>query len=118
MHKLNIDLETYSSIPIAKAGAYRYVDSDDFEILLFAYSLDNGPVVVVDLASGDTLPDWLVPALHDPDYIKFAYNAAFEFACLSKVYGPMKPEQWRDTMLHGLYAGYTLNRTVPRKKRR
>ena len=107
MHKLNIDLETYCSTPIAKAGAYRYVDSDDFEILLFAYSLDGGPVVVVDLASGDALPDWLVPALHDPEYIKYAYNAAFEFACLSKVYGPMIPEQWRDTMLHGLYAGYT-----------
>lgn len=107
MHKLSIDLETFSSVPIAKAGAYRYVDSDDFEILLFAYSLDNGPVVVIDVASGETVPEWLTSALHDPDYIKTAYNAAFEIACLSKVYGPMVPEQWRDTMLHGLYAGYT-----------
>lgn len=107
MHKLSIDLETYSSVPIGKGGAFRYVDSDDFEILLFAYSLDNGPVQVIDVVSGETVPEWLVNALHDPEYIKYAYNAAFEWACLSKVYGAMIPEQWRDTMLHGLYAGYT-----------
>lgn len=107
MHKLSIDLETYSSIPIKTAGAFRYVDSDDFEILLFAYSLDNGPVTVIDVASGEIVPEWLVKALHDPGCLKYAYNAAFEWACLSKVYGPMIPEQWRDTMLHGLYAGYT-----------
>lgn len=106
-HKLSIDLETYSSVPIAKAGAFRYIDSPDFEILLFAFSLDNGPVQVIDVASGENVPEWLVKALHDPEYIKYAYNAAFEWGCLSKVYGPMIPEQWRDTMLHGLYAGYT-----------
>lgn len=107
MHHLNIDLETFSSIPIDKAGAFRYIDSDDFEILLFGYSLDGGPVQVVDLASGEALPAWIVPALHDPEYIKHAYNAAFEWGCLSKIYGTMDPAQWRDTMLHGLYAGYT-----------
>ncbi|MBR2797239.1 MAG: hypothetical protein IKE17_05775 [Clostridia bacterium] len=107
MHKLSIDLETYSSAPIGKTGAFRYIDSPDFEILLFAYSLDNGPVTVIDVASGEAVPEWLVAALHDPEYIKRAYNAAFEWGCLSKVYGPMEPSQWRDTMLHGLYAGYT-----------
>ena len=107
MHKLSIDLETFSDIDIKKAGAFRYVDSPNFEILLFAYSLDNGPVTVIDVASGETVPDWLISALHDPQYIKTAYNAAFEWGCLSKVYGPMEPSQWRDTMLHGLYAGYT-----------
>lgn len=107
MHKLNIDLETYSSAPIGKTGAFRYIDSPDFEILLFAYSLDDSPVVVIDVASGESVPEWLVKALHDPEYIKYAYNAAFEWGCLSKVYGPMEPSQWRDTMLHGLYAGYT-----------
>lgn len=106
-HKLSIDLETYSSVPIGKAGAFRYIDSDDFEILLFAYSLDSGPVQVIDVASGESVPEWLVAALHSPEYIKYAYNAAFEWGCLSKVYGPMEPSQWRDTMLHGLYAGYT-----------
>ena len=107
MHRLNIDLETFSSAPIPKTGAYRYVDSPDFEILLFAYSLDGGPVDVIDVASGENVPEWLERALHSPEYIKYAYNAPFEFACLSKVYGPMEPSQWRDTMLHGLYAGYT-----------
>ncbi len=107
MHKLNIDLETYSSAPIGKTGAFRYIDSPDFEILLFAYSLDDSSVVVIDVASGESVPEWLVKAFHDPEYIKYAYNAAFEWGCLSKVYGPMEPSQWRDTMLHGLYAGYT-----------
>ena len=107
VHKLSIDLETFSSAPIAKTGAFRYIDSPDFEILLFAYSLDNGPVQVIDMASGEEVPTWLIDALHDADYVKYAYNAAFEWGCLSKVYGEMIPEQWRDTMLHGLYAGYT-----------
>ena len=106
-HRLSLDLETFSSVPIGKAGAFRYIDSPDFEILLFAYSLDNGPVTVIDMACGEIVPEWLVKALHDPEYIKTAYNAAFEWGCLSKVYGPMDPSQWRDTMLHGLYAGYT-----------
>lgn len=107
MHRLSIDLETYSSVPINKAGAFRYVDSDDFEILLFAYSLDNGPVQCIDVACGEEVPAWLVEALHSDEYIKSAYNAAFEWGCLSKVYGQMIPSQWRDTMLHGLYCGYT-----------
>ena len=107
MHKLSIDLETFSSAPIGKTGAYRYIDSPDFEILLFAYALDNGPVTVIDVANGEAVPEWLVEALHSPEYIKTAYNAPFEIGCLSKVYGPMEPSQWRDTMLHGLYAGYT-----------
>lgn len=106
-HHLSIDLETYSSIPIAKAGAFRYIASADFEILLFAYSLDGAPVEVVDVANGERVPDWLVMALHDPCCIKHAYNAPFEWACLSKVYGQMIPSQWRCTMFHGLYAGYT-----------
>lgn len=108
IHHLSIDLETYSSVPIAKAGAYKYVQSPDFEILLFAYSVDNGPVEIVDLAQGEVLPDWLYEAVKSPDFIKHAYNAAFEWYCLSKFYGFLLPvDQWRDTMLHGLYCGYT-----------
>lgn len=107
-HHLSIDLETYSSVPIAKAGAYKYVQSPDFEILLFAYSVDNGPVEIVDLAQSEILPEWLYEAVKSPDYIKHAYNAAFEWYCLSKFYGFLLPvDQWRDTMLHGLYCGYT-----------
>lgn len=107
MHHLSIDLETYSSVPIAKAGAQKYIASDDFEILLFAYSLDFQPVQIIDLASGELLPEWLKTALINPNYIKHAYNAPFEFGCLSKAYGQLYPAQWRCTMMHGLYCGYT-----------
>lgn len=108
LRHLSIDLETYSSVPIAKASAYKYVQSPDFEILLFAYSVDGGPVEIVDLAQGEVLPGWLYRAIADPAYIKHAYNAAFEWYCLSKFYGRLLPvEQWRDTMLHGLYCGFT-----------
>lgn len=108
MHLLNIDLETFSSVPIGEAGAYKYVQSPDFEILLFGYSVDRGPVQVVDLAQGEVLPDWLYNAVPDGDFLKKAYNASFEWYCLSKFYGFMLPvEQWSDTMLHGLYCGYT-----------
>lgn len=107
-HHLSIDLETFSSVPIGKAGAYKYAQSPDFEILLFAYSVDDGPVEIVDLAQGEVLPDWLYKAIESPEYIKHAYNAAFEWYCLSKFYGHLLPvDQWRDTMLHGLYCGYT-----------
>lgn len=108
MHELSIDLETYSSVPIKKAGAQAYIRSSDFEILLFAYSLDNAPVQIVDMAQGEQLPAWLIKALYSPEYIKHAYNAPFEWGCLSKYTGiKLPPSQWRDTMLHGLYCGYT-----------
>lgn len=107
IHHLSIDIETFSSVPIADAGAHRYTASDDFEILLFAYSVDGGPVQVVDLACGEKVPDEVIGALTDPDYIKRAYNAPFEFGCLSKAFGTMVPSQWRCTMVHGLYCGYT-----------
>jgi DNA polymerase len=108
MRHLSIDIETFSSVPLGKAGAYKYVQSPDFEILLFAYSVDGGPVDLVDLATGELLPDWLYKALADPEYIKHAYNASFEWYCLSKFYGAQLPvDQWRDTMFHGLYCGFT-----------
>lgn len=107
MHHLSIDLETFSSVPIAKAGAQKYISSPDFEILLFAYSLDGAPVEIIDLAMGEKLPPWLVQAITSPDYIKHAYNAPFEWGCLSKYIGWLPPDQWRCTMFHGLYCGYT-----------
>ncbi len=106
-HHLSIDLETYSSVPIGKAGAQKYIQSPDFEILLFAYSLDGASVEIIDLAQGEILPQWLIAALTDPAYIKHAYNAFFEIGCLSKFMGPLPLDQWRCTMLHGLYCGYT-----------
>lgn len=107
MHHLSIDLETYSSVPIAKAGAQKYIASPDFEILLFAYSLDGAPVEIIDLARGEHIPPWLIQAITSPEYIKHAYNAPFEWGCLSKYIGGLPPEQWRCTMFHGLYCGYT-----------
>lgn len=105
-HNLFIDLETFSSVPITEAGAYAYVASPDFEILLFAYSIDYQPVQVVDLVSGETVPIEIIHALTNPAYLKHAHNAMFEFLCLSKVYGGMIPSQWRCTMIHALYCGY------------
>ena len=107
MDHLSIDLETFSSVPIAKAGAQKYIASPDFEILLFAYSLNGAPSVCCDIAQGEHLPDWVLDALCDPQCLKHAYNAAFEWGCLSKFMGrQLPPEQWRCTMFHGLYAGY------------
>lgn len=103
---LSIDIETFSSVDIKKAGLYKYVQSPDFEILLFAYSVNGGPTQVVDLAQGEQIPPDIIAALGDPNVTKHAYNAAFEWYCLSKFFHtPL--DQWRCTMIHGLYCGYT-----------
>ena len=105
MRTLSIDIETFSSVDIGKAGLFKYVQSDDFEILLFAYSFDDEPVKVIDLAQGEQLPQELITALSNKDIIKTAYNASFEWYCLNKFWkSPI--EQWRCTMVRGLYAGY------------
>lgn len=108
MIHLSIDLETYSDVNLKKAGLYRYVQSPAFEILLFAYSFDGAPTQVIDMAQGEKILLEVIHALTDPQCLKHAYNAAFEWYCLSKYMGAqLPPSQWRDTMLHGLYAGYT-----------
>ena len=105
MRTLSIDLETFSSVDIGKAGLYKYVQSNDFEILLFAYSFDEKKVNVIDLAQGEQLPQELITALCDKSVIKTAYNAAFEWYCLNKFWkSPI--DQWRCTMVKGLYCGY------------
>lgn len=110
MRHLNVDIETYSSVPIKKAGLYKYVQSRDFQILLLAWSLDGSPVEVVDLANGEAVPRALWDALWDAGTVKHAYNAAFEWYCLSKwaKLGNANSwlPQWRCTMMHGLYCGY------------
>lgn len=108
MDHLSIDLETFSSVPIQKAGAQKYIQSPDFEILLFAYSLNGAEPVCCDFAQGETLPKWVAEALLDPQCLKHAYNAPFEWGCLSRYMGrQLPPAQWRCTMFRGLYAGYT-----------
>lgn len=105
MRTLSIDIETFSSVDIGKAGLYKYVQSKDFEILLFAYSFDGEPVKVIDLAQNEQLPRELVAALSDKNITKTAYNAAFEWYCLNKFWkSPI--DQWRCTMVKGLYCGY------------
>lgn len=105
MKKLHIDIETYSSKDIGKCGLYNYVQSDDFQILLFAYAFDDEDVKIIDLAQKEQLPQELITALFDKDVIKIAYNAAFEWYCLNKFYySPI--DQWQCTMVKGLYCGY------------
>lgn len=107
LHHVSIDIETYSDVDIKKAGLYKYAESPAFSVLLFAYSVDGGPVQVVDLACGETIPQDIVEALYSPHYIKHAYNAAFEIECLTQHFGSALPvSQWRCTMIHGLYVGY------------
>lgn len=112
MDTLGIDIETYSSVDLKKQGVYRYVEADDFEILLFAYKLNDDPVKVIDLASGDRMPEFLYAALRDPNIKKTAYNASFEIACINQwlkaqeIKWQLDVSQWEDTMLLASYAGY------------
>lgn len=106
-YHLSIDIETRSSEDIGKAGAYKYAQSPDFEILLFAYQWDDDPVKIIDLKNGEALSSWLTQALDDPVVIKHAYNAAFEWYCLNRAGYETPIDQWRCTMAHGLYCGYT-----------
>lgn len=106
MADLSIDIETRSSVEIRKAGLYRYAQSPDFEILLFAYQMDDAPVEIIDLAQGEKIPEWIIEALQSADVTKHAYNAAFEWYCLNTAGYRTPLSQWRCTMAHGLYCGY------------
>lgn len=105
MRELSIDIETYSSVNLKKCGLYKYVQSPDFEILLFAYAYDGAAVNIVDMANGEKIPFFTLMDLHRPEVIKTAHNAAFEYYCLSKFF-ETHINQWRCTMVHSLYCGY------------
>ena len=128
MKELSIDLETYSDVDIQKCGAYKYAESDNFEILLFGVSVDGSPVKVYDLACGDTVPEEILAALSDENVTKWAFNAAFERICLSnwlKRHHPehffgysipedpaskyLDPESWKCTMIWSAYMGLPLS---------
>lgn len=114
MQTLSIDLETYSDQPLAKTGVYRYVESPDFEILLFAYSVDGGPVRQIDLACGEKIPPAILAALEDDKVIKWAFNANFERICLSRFLGYptgdyLEPDSWRCSMVWAAYMGLPLS---------
>lgn len=84
LKSLSIDIETYSNVNLQKSGVYRYAESDDFEILLFGYSVDGGEVKVIDLAMGEQIPEDIIAALTDETVVKWAFNAQFERVCLSR----------------------------------
>lgn len=128
IQEMSIDLETYSDVDIKKGGVYKYAEADNFEILLFAVSINNAPVVVYDLACGAVLPEEIIDALVDDTVIKWAFNAAFERVCLSywlKKHYPDKfknysipddtvgnylnPKSWRCTMIWCAYMGLPLS---------
>lgn len=128
MQELSIDLETYSDVDISKCGAYKYAESDNFEILLFGVSVDNGPVVVYDLTAGDEIPTEILTALSDDTVTKWAFNASFERVCLSnwlrkhhpeyfKTYSTagdpvqnyLDPASWKCTMIWSAYVGLPLS---------
>ena len=114
MQTLSIDLETYSDQPLAKTGVYRYVESPDFEILLFAYSVDGAPVQQIDLACGEKIPSEILCALEDDKVTKWAFNANFERICLSRFLGYptgdyLEPDSWKCSMVWAAYMGLPLS---------
>ena len=110
MQKISIDIETYSDIDLKKCGVYKYVESPNFSILLFGYSVDEGEVSVVDLAKGETIPDYILAALGDENVTKWAYNANFERVCLSRFLGfptgkYLSPVGWKCSKVWAAYLG-------------
>lgn len=114
MKTISIDIETFSSEDLSKCGVYKYCESPDFEILLFGYSVDGGEVKVIDLATGEMIPEEVVLSLTDDSVLKFAFNAGFERICLSKFIGLptgeyLNPKSWRCTMVWSAYMGLPLS---------
>lgn len=114
MRTLSIDIETFSSVNLATSGVYRYAEAPDFEVLLFGYSADGAPVRVLDLASGEKLPQEIHDALTNPSVIKWAFNAQFERVCLSRYLGYpvgtyLDPVSWRCTMVWAATLGLPLS---------
>lgn len=110
MQYLSIDIETYSSVNLQKAGVYKYAESPDFDILLFGYSVDGGAVHVIDLACGEKIPAEIVDALSDESVIKWAFNAQFERVCLSNYLDTwLSPDSWHCTMVWSATLGLPLS---------
>lgn len=106
MKHLSIDIETRGSEDLTKVGVHKYVKSSGFELLLFAYSIDFGEVQIVDVCTGEEIPDYIVEALYDDNVTKYAYNAQFERLALSEHFDrEMDAIQWECTMVHTYMAG-------------
>ena len=110
MKTISIDIETYSSANLAKTGVYPYAASCDFELLLFGYSVDYGPVTVIDLTQGEDIPSEILQALDDPKVIKSAFNAQFERVCLSAYVGhQLSPTGWHCSRVWAATLGLPLS---------
>ena len=118
MKSISIDIETFSSVSLQKCGVYKYTESDDFEILLFGYSIDGGDVTVIDLAMGEKIPKDIIDALTDTSIIKWAFNAQFERICLSRYLSDLgvsldgdyiKPVSWHCTLVWSATLGLPLS---------
>jgi DNA polymerase len=114
MKTISIDIETYSSLNLAKCGVYKYVESPDFRILLFGYSVDGGEMQVIDLTLGEKIPPDVLSALEDDSVMKWAFNASFERVCLSRHLGYptgnyLEPASWRCSMTWSAYMGLPLS---------
>ena len=128
MKTLSIDIETFSSVDLAKCGVYKYTEAPDFDILLFGYSADGVPVQEIDLACGEVIPSEVIAALTDDSVTKWAYNAQFERICLSRwlrdhghfdntgcsipedtVGNYLDPDSWKCTMVWAAYMGLPLS---------
>lgn len=110
MKQISIDIETYSSTNLNRTGVYRYADSDDFELLLFGYAVDFGPVTVIDLTQGEQIPPKIIKALDNPQIIKSAFNAQFERVCLSRFVGHrLKPAGWHCSRVWSATLGLPLS---------
>jgi len=114
MKTLSVDIESFSSVDLTKSGVYKYAEAPDFEVLLFGYSVDGGPVRVIDLACGEQIPAEVLAALTDDAVTKWAFNANFERICLSRHLGLppgqyLKPTSWRCSMAWSAYLGLPLS---------
>lgn len=114
INTLSIDIESYSSLDLSKCGVYKYASSPDFEILLFGYSVNGGEVIVIDIASGEKIPQGILTALEDESVTKWAFNAQFERICLSHYLGNsvgdyLDPRSWRCSMIWSAYMGLPLS---------
>ena len=111
MKNLEIDIETYSSTNLQKSGVYRYVEADDFEVMLFGYAVDGDEVKVIDLMNGEKIPKEILDALTDETITKWAFNAQFERVCLSRYLGYptgtyLNPSSWKCSMVWSAYMGF------------
>jgi DNA polymerase len=109
MNKLFIDVETYSSVDIMSSGAYKYIESPDFEILIIGYAINDGPVQIVDLLQGDVIPEEFEELLLDESYLKIAHNAVFERLCFKRIGYEVPAAQWYCTAVKSSYCGLPIS---------